>query len=584
MFFQRKLRAIVFLLAFGLTLPAMAQQVPGSAKSGVVERNIKTPDMFREPLATEATPTVAKTAKEDAVLRELDEVQASLTRKSGKHIVVSHFRFSGNTVFTGIYLEDLLSSYKNKPIDFQDLQVALAIVNKKYASQGYFLARAILPTQEITNGIVEIQIVEGHLGEVIVEGGRFYKADFIRDHFPCATNGIINYNALLKSIILLNEYPDLDVKVILQKGKNSSTTDTVLKVQDRRPLHFFSDYNNFGSRYVARHQMGTGAVYSNLIVGGDKISINEVHGLPFHRMTYVNTEYSLPINAYGTRFGISYGWSEFDVQKEFRALDSGGRSQTVSLELRHPLQRTLTSNADLLFGFDAKDSRNYLLGHINSVDRLRIVKVGVSGDAFDSSLKGRNYFSALLSKGVANTFGASGHDNPLSSRAGAGGALLKANFDLARYQRLPMDSVLLLKLSTQMADDVLPVSEQLAIGGENSVRGYPESEHLGDYGGVLNLELTAPLPFWKNYKLALINKELKDFLKLVGFFDYGKVYLKNPQVGEAKSHQIAGSGFGFRFDFNYDLNMLLDFGFPVAGDKSSSGDKEVTYLQVIKKF
>ena len=567
-----RILVIIFFCVFSLTTHVSAQQIPSSAQSGIVARNLIIP------------PLVTETSQREAPLNLVKNSKPRLSMREDKKVVLRKFEFLGNTIFSSFFLRMLLVEYLDETVSFKDLQHATEIVEEYYKKRGYFLVRAILPAQDITEGVIKIQILEGQIGDLIIDGGKFYKKDFIEKHFIFSNTGRINYQALLKSLILLNEYSDLNVKLVLQKGKAPATTDIVLKVQDKRPLHFTVDYNNFGSRYVSRNSTGVGLEYSNVLVGGDKITAREVSGSPSRTLTYASVGYSLPINAYGTKVGASFEWSQYDVQREFRALDAGGRSQTVSVYLTHPLVRTLTSDADILVGFDAKDSRNYLLGSLDSVDKLRIFKIGLSGDRQDDSLSGKNYFNMILSKGVANTFGASEHNNPLASRQGAGGALLKGNIDISRYQQLPLDSVILLKAGMQVADRVLPASEQWAIGGEQTVRGFPESEYLGDYGSVVNVEWNTPLPVWKYSRVPFTKQNLKDFFHIVGFWDYGNAYLKNPQGGDLKHAEISGAGFGFRLNFGHNLNALIDFGYPVSGEKPSTGKHEVTNVQVIKRF
>ena len=73
-------------------------------------------------------------------------------------------------------------------------------------------------------------------------------------------------------------------------------------------------------------------------------------------------------------------------------------------------------------------------------------------------------------------------------------------------------------------------------------------------------------------------------MQVIAFIDYGITQARNPQPGEFRSYEIAGAGFGMRFDFGHDLSVKVDVGFPVAGPKPSSGDSAAVYVQAIKKF
>lgn len=373
------------------------------------------------------------------------------------------------------------------------------------------------------------------------------------------------------------------MKATFTKGERPGTTDIILDVEDWFPFHAFADYNNSGSRYVSRHRIGTGVEFSNLLFSGHRISIRGVTGSPMNSLGFYYFDYSLPINSYGTKLSFSYLFSEFEVGKEFRQFDIGGKSKIYSLNLSHPLIRTRTTNVDLSGGFDYKQIKNYILGEVSSDDQLRILKFGLNFDHIDG-FGGRNYVNSLLSTGIPDIMGGLKHDDPMASRMDAGGQFTKFNLDLSRIQRLPLSCYLIFKASGQLASDALPSSEQIFIGGPDTVRGFPQAEHLGDYGYNLSLELRLPPPFASDKKVPFMKKTWGEFTQLVGFFGSGRVFLKNPLPGEHKDDRITGLGFGLRLYFPWDLNLSIDCGFPVGGEEPSDGKDFNVYVKVSMRF
>jgi hypothetical protein len=63
---------------------------------------------------------------------------------------------------------------------------------------------------------------------------------------------------------------------------------------------------------------------------------------------------------------------------------------------------------------------------------------------------------------------------------------------VTREQDLPSDVQLWGTLQGQLSNDALVSSEQFALGGADSIRGYLEAETLGDYGLTLQTELRSP--------------------------------------------------------------------------------------------
>lgn len=554
-----------------LPVQSFAQSVPDQARAGAAVRTF---------------------AEKEAELRLQEELLPLVSsQQSGPELVatadarlaVREFLFRGNTVFSSRRLLGILSAYSGRELSFGELQEACRALTVFYRKAGYFLAYAFLPVQDIKDGVVLIEIAEGRVGSVTVEGARYYSPDFVRTHFRVGSGDIANYQELLKSLLLLNEYRDLDVKARFLKGQQPYTVDVVLKVQDKRTFHGLADYNNFGSRYIAKNRSGLMLEHTNVLLPGARLSMRAVAGSPLRNVFFGRMAYNLPLNSHGTKAELSWLRSDFNVQKEYRDLDAGGRTKIYSLTFTHPLRRTHLTSADLNFGFDHKTIQDYLLGSVNSRDDLRVFRTGLDYDHKDS-LRGRNAVSALLSYGVADIWGGSARNDDLSSRQGAGGEFLKTNMDLSRFQQFIGESYLVMRASGQVASDVLPVSEQFALGGPDSVRGFSQSEYLGDLGLSSGLELRFLPPFLASRTVPFTRRAFNDFLQFLTFVDYGQAYLKNPVAGENKNYELTGAGAGLRMQFTSYFNVRMDVGFPLSGREPSQDNDPVLYVQGVSRF
>lgn len=547
-----------------------SQTVPEEAKAGEIEKALEEQKEFES------------SAEKDVPIVELRESRVELDIPEGRKIQVLDFEFRGNTALKTSRLNDLVFSYEDTELTLRELREVCNEIEDLYKERGYFLAYAYLPVQEIRDGVVVIEIIEGNLGEVEIEGD--CKEKFIRSHFRPTKKGVLNYNRLLKSLLILNEYPDLKASAILQKGKELNTVDVLLKAEQKHALHIALDYNNFGSRYVSRHLGGLDLDFSNFLLGGDKVSLRGVMGSPTDAIFFCKAGYDFPINGYGTKAGFSFMRSEFDVKREFKRLDANGESKIYGCSLTHPVTRTRASSMDLKFGFDYKQIKNYLLGQVNSDDELRVFKAGISGDSADS-LNGRNYYSFLCSTGIEDIMGALDHDDPLASRAGAGGDFIKGDFELARFQKFLFGSYILLKGSGQVTSDVLPVPEQFSVGGADTVRGFPQSELLGDYGYTGTLEWRFAPPFLAERRIPWTsNTKIKEVIQFVGFTDYGRTCRRNALAGENKSEEIYSAGIGARVNLGKNVDVRVDLGFPIGGKEPSDGSGSTTYIQTITRF
>ncbi|PGP54024.1 hypothetical protein CN998_33340, partial [Bacillus cereus] len=75
----------------------------------------------------------------------------------------------GNRVFATERLQPLLADLQGQELDLAGLRAAAQRITDYYQKQGYVLARAFLPPQDIENGLVRIAVVEGRYGRIEVQ-------------------------------------------------------------------------------------------------------------------------------------------------------------------------------------------------------------------------------------------------------------------------------------------------------------------------------------------------------------------------------------------------------------------------------
>jgi hemolysin activation/secretion protein len=116
------------------------------------------------------------------------------------------------------------------------------------------------------------------------------------------------------------------------------------------------------------------------------------------------------------------------------------------------------------------------------------------------------------------------------------------------------------------ASHTLPSSEQLQLGGANSVRGYPEGEYLADTGGTLNAEWVFPRAF----------KSLHKYAYPVVFMDMGAGRLKRVDTDEKRHRFLMGAGVGVRFQIDRYFSLRMDWA-KRLGDRPTQGQGPSTF-------
>ena len=487
-------------------------------------------------------------------------------------VLVKAYKINGTSVIASAELESIVAPYVGREMDLTELEKVADVVTTALRDKGYSLARAYIPAQEIKDGNLEIAVLEGRVGEIIVRGNQNYSSEFIKRGFtPVVRDGAIKQNSLEKSLLVLNEYPDLKATAVLEAGQEPGATDIVVTVKDKLPFHLVMDYDNFGTESVSKNRFGLEVNLGRfLIVEGSSLSLRAVIGSDPKSYHYGRASYLLPINGYGTKLGfLGYG-GDFDVGQELSEFNITATTWGYSPYLTHPLVRTRGANLTGEFGFESKDSTQWLLGSLFSRDRVRMLRMGLNADWIDRT--GRNFISFSILQGLEEALGAMENSDSKSSRFGADNRFTKAYVNWARVQKVIDRVSIILRGSGQASTRPLVVTEQFFIGGADSVRGYPPGEFLGDSGYNVSTELrVSPLPN-------------QDILQLAFFVDHGGVSIKDPPPGVKKSHQLTGAGYGFRLSLPYNINGRFDVGFPVRPAKTSSGDRPTLYIQAAARF
>lgn len=558
----RKATACITFL-FLLSFFCFAQsQIPDKAKAGAVESSVE----------KTAPKTIGKVPVPEIEVPPRPEMEI---KDSTVKIKVSKFKITGNTKISTFQLSKVIRSYEGREMTLVEIKKVADLITSEYRKKGFFLARAYIPTQQVQNGVVEIAILEGKVDKITVSGNRYYTTKFINSQMkPVVTEKVISTNNLQKSLLNLNENPKLQVNATLSPGSVLGTADINLKVEDKIPYNFVSYYNNFGSKFTGKGRLGATLDIGNLTKHGDTLTLGLVFPVPdWDAKFYRKIGYSIPINGYGTKLGFNFADMEYEVGKELAALGIVGKSRIFDLSVNHPLIKRIDQKLTVGTSLAIKNYENYILDQLSAKDSLSILGVGISGE--QTKGKCRDFYAANAYFGLGTLFGGMSDRPAKPSKPGADNTFLKLTFDAARTMRLGNCS-LILRGSGQWANQTLAVGEKFAIGGPDTVRGYPQSEYLGDKGYNLSAEFRTPiLP--GDYQ---INK----FGQWSFFFDYGGVELENPLPGEKTSTTLAGYGAGLRLFYGKHFDLRFDAGFPIKGKIPSDGGNYHYYVQGTLRF
>ncbi|RMF68854.1 MAG: ShlB/FhaC/HecB family hemolysin secretion/activation protein, partial [Cyanobacteria bacterium J069] len=144
-----------------------------------------------------------------------------------------------------------------------------------------------------------------------------------------------------------------------------------------------------------------------------------------------------------------------------------------------------------------------------------------------------------------------------------------------RVQILQPGNLLILQADVQLSADTLPSSQQLAIGGGQSLRGYRQNAVLGDSGFRLSAEDRITLGR---------NEAGESVFQVAPFVDAGTVWLNGDDDGD--SPFLLGAGVGLLWEALPRLNLRLDFAIPITEfeNKGENAQDRGFYFSVDYRF
>lgn len=564
--FARRAKAF-FLFSFivitlSLFFSSVYAQIPTTETAGAVEKQRQDAERDKRLEERITQPKISPITEE-----KKDETKPL---PAGEKVLINKVIVEEATLITADDIKKVTSKYEGKELTLSEMQKVVDAVTDIYRSKGFATSRAYLPVQTIgKDGVLTIRVVEGKVGEVTIKGNKWFKTALLKKKLKLKTDDNFDYARLQKSLTHINEHPDRNAKAVLVPGKTPGTTDVVVEVKDRLPIHVGYEHDNYASRYVGQNRNSVFFEDNNLLGLDDKLYFKyQLSRSSLYTMR--NVRYTLPVME---DFDLGGYWlySRMRLGRDFEAIDSRGHSTLAGIFANKGLYNTQDIDVRLNLGFDYKDIDNYLGGEIISTDYMRVIKTGLDIDITDKW--GRTLILPEIDTGIPRMWGGLTAKDPMSSRgaSGSGGKFTKGTLSAYRLQPTPFDSTLLFKYNGQFSNYSLVAAEQYQIGGPTSVRGYPVGERSGDEGMYLSGELSFPYYFIPRKATIPFTKEkLYDDLRLVVFYDWATTHTKNPSVGENKHYTLRGWGFGTRFNILERLSLKVEWGYPIGKTPSDT--------------
>ena len=406
-------------------------------------------------------------------------------------VLVKSFVFRGNTRLKSKQLLEVLSDFINKQVSFEELELAVSMVSEEYRSKGLW-AVAYLPEQELKDGVVKIQILEGKIGKLkflepedqknLNLSQEKAKEYILRGQEEAQ---MLNISALENSIKTLDNVPGITAAASLVAGFNPGETDIIVSMTNTKLFSGSVRLDNHGSKSAGELRLAGDISMDGIFNLGDRLSVSS---LKSKGIDYSSIGFNFPVGLDGSRADLSYSFLDYSLGEQFKDIQANGTANNYSLQIQKPLPKFANINL----------SSNFSITHKKLLDKTAAgVSADKTVDVFDASLNfsdsypGRNvnYGNITLVRGNLNL---SDNKTDLAmdkSTSNRHGDFFKIEYSLGRLQRLSDKNYLSVVINGQIAFDNLDSSEKMSLGGASGVRAYPTGEGMGDTAAIIRTEL-----------------------------------------------------------------------------------------------
>ena len=517
-----------------------------------------------------------------------DAAPAAPAQPAVQQFDINAFDVTGVTRFDPDQIAEILYPFTGPARSNDDAEAARKAIQDAYAAQGYEAVVVELPVQPnetFGRGIVTIAVSEAPLGQVLVSGGHYHSEGRVRENVPSLVPGQpIDLRALQRDVSAANRFPDRTITPTFKPAANGGSVDVELKVRDELPVHASVEINNDNSPSTRRTRISSSARFTNLGGVGHTLSATYIYA-PERKSDseVISGSYSVPF--IGTPWTLLvFGYKSNSNIAALGGTNVLGNGYQVGVRATYKLPSDTTYQA-ITFGPDFKDfQQDITVGGVPAGSApIRYIPItaeyALSG-ADETTSYGIN---------LGGTFGFRAINRTTCVDVAVGlpcqlidqfrGRELDANENFvhlnmgANYQRAFLgDFVGAYRLNAQIADSHLITNEQFSIGGLTNVRGYYQSEAVGDDGFSQSLELRSP-------SAATLFGSVVDELRIYGFVDMGWVRVRRVLAEQQDQFRLLGVGGGARLRLFDLFSGEMSIGVPLRdGPISSAGDPRAIFV------
>lgn len=458
-------------------------------------------------------------------------------------------------------------------LDFSQLQGVSDAITDRYRKAGFIVAHAFLPAQTVgADQIVQIQVLEGRIGKIIVKGNRRYRASVIAAPAEKLRGKALQDSDVNTALLYDRDLPGVTVTSTFQPGEVTGDTDLVMVAREApRPYTITLGGNNYGTATTGRYRAQAGISWNNPLGIGDSLAASVDYAVDPSQNVFGSLAYRAPtVVVPGLSAVVGATRSDLRINSgQFARLNVKGPSSAYfgGADWKFVNDKDLKMMGTLHF---IREESKLDMARFNfslSDERFDVAELGFGVEHTDRRFNGVDLLQASVRKSINDNSRSPDLVSPDHSHS-----FTSLRMSYTRLQFLSRTQRLYLKFSGQYSNAVLAPLEQFVIGGPDSVRAYPIADALSARGYYTSLEYHVDAPFFSNKTSPFHGRPWRELLETEAFLDYARGFpvARERATGLAPvTYSGIGAGFIFRLPFWHHLEFHFDGAVPLGSQNAS---------------
>ena len=454
---------------------------------------------------------------------------------------------------------------EKRGITLGQIETVANTITHFYRERGFVLAKAYIPKQQVRDGIVNLTVLLGMLGDVQVSGNKRYSTKKLTSVFDDMMGKPVTNTAIEEKLFLINDYPGIFVDGYFEPGTQVGDTRLNINVKDESRYNADVRIDDHGASDTGLYRFYADVQLNNPLGLADKLRASVLTASHPSNTDYWQLDYQMKLFGPRTKIGFDASQNQFVVDQT-QSLRSGiklnGDVRLTSVTGTYIYKRSRKENGT--FDLKYEDIQSILqIGNIPNTNhafdtKLNNISLAYSFDALQEAEKHYHQGQIKLTSGSFVYGAANSQDNKYK--------ILSGSYSLLSFWKLPVfnaDTRLVYRAEGQYAGINLSGILRFSLSGPTRARAYNPGIFTGDDAIFVGVDWIFNSPGFFDLKLTK-SLNLRELTKPFVFVDYayGVQQTLVTTVGNA-SAQLTDAGVGFKLAHGKSFSGNLLMAFPI---------------------